>query len=103
MHAGMAGGAVILLEGDDYTGGCVNLASRLWTRPGRTRSSPARPRGVRARRNARRAGGDDDASPGCHEPVEVVAWVADSAPDSPFVLGAATTLVRACETLEFVA
>jgi adenylate cyclase len=29
MHAGMAGGAVILLEGDDYTGGCVNLASRL--------------------------------------------------------------------------
>jgi adenylate cyclase len=29
MHAGMAGGPVILLEGDDYTGGCVNLASRL--------------------------------------------------------------------------
>ena len=29
IHAGMAGGAVILLEGDDYTGGCVNLASRL--------------------------------------------------------------------------
>jgi len=29
MHAGMAGGAVILLEGDDYTGGAVNLASRL--------------------------------------------------------------------------
>jgi adenylate cyclase len=29
IHAGMAGGSVILLEGDDYTGGCVNLASRL--------------------------------------------------------------------------
>jgi class 3 adenylate cyclase len=29
VHAGMAGGDVILLEGDDYTGGCVNLASRL--------------------------------------------------------------------------
>jgi class 3 adenylate cyclase len=29
LHAGMAGGAVILLEGDDYTGGSVNLASRL--------------------------------------------------------------------------
>jgi adenylate cyclase len=29
MHAGCAGGAVILLEGDDYTGRSVNLASRL--------------------------------------------------------------------------
>ena len=29
IHAGMAGGPVILLEGDDYTGGAVNLASRL--------------------------------------------------------------------------
>ena len=31
MHAGLAGGAVILLEGDDYTGRCVNLAARLAT------------------------------------------------------------------------
>jgi class 3 adenylate cyclase len=31
MHAGMAGGPVILLEGDDYTGRCVNLAARLAT------------------------------------------------------------------------
>jgi class 3 adenylate cyclase len=31
MHAGMAGGGVILLEGDDYTGRCVNLAARLAT------------------------------------------------------------------------
>jgi adenylate cyclase len=29
IHAGLAGGPVILLEGDDYTGGPVNLASRL--------------------------------------------------------------------------
>lgn len=29
MHAGCAGGGVILLEGDDYTGRAVNLASRL--------------------------------------------------------------------------
>jgi class 3 adenylate cyclase len=29
IHAGLAGGQVILLEGDDYTGGPVNLASRL--------------------------------------------------------------------------
>jgi class 3 adenylate cyclase len=29
IHCGMAGGEVILLEGDDYTGGPVNLASRL--------------------------------------------------------------------------
>ena len=29
MHAGIAGGPVILLEGDDYTGRPVNLASRL--------------------------------------------------------------------------
>lgn len=29
LHVGMAGGDVILLEGDDYTGRAVNLASRL--------------------------------------------------------------------------
>jgi len=29
LHAGMAGGAVMLVEGDDYTGRCVNLAARL--------------------------------------------------------------------------
>lgn len=31
MHAGCAGGEVILLEGDDYTGRSVNLAARLAT------------------------------------------------------------------------
>jgi class 3 adenylate cyclase len=34
IHAGMAGGPVILLEGDDYTGGPVNLASRLMDEAG---------------------------------------------------------------------
>jgi class 3 adenylate cyclase len=29
LHAGCAGGGVILLEGDDYTGRAVNLAARL--------------------------------------------------------------------------
>src|SRR3954463_13275382 len=29
LHGGCAGGGVILLEGDDYTGRCVNLAARL--------------------------------------------------------------------------
>ena len=29
IHAGLAGGSVILLEGDDYTGRPVNLAARL--------------------------------------------------------------------------
>src|SRR3954447_4632773 len=31
LHGGCAGGAVILLEGDDYTGRSVNLAARLAT------------------------------------------------------------------------
>ncbi len=31
LHAGCAGGGVILLEGDDYTGRSVNLAARLAT------------------------------------------------------------------------
>jgi class 3 adenylate cyclase len=31
LHAGCAGGAVILLEGDDYTGRSVNMAARLAT------------------------------------------------------------------------
>jgi len=31
LHGGCAGGAVILLEGDDYTGRAVNLAARLGT------------------------------------------------------------------------
>jgi adenylate cyclase len=34
LHVGMAGGEVILLEGDDYTGRPVNLASRLATLAG---------------------------------------------------------------------
>jgi class 3 adenylate cyclase len=34
MHAGCAGGGVILLEGDDYTGRSVNLAARLMAAAG---------------------------------------------------------------------
>ncbi len=42
LHAGLAGGAVILLEGDDYTGRCVNLAARLAAvaNPGEVLSTP---------------------------------------------------------------
>ena len=51
MHAGMAGGAVILLEGDDYTGGSRQPRVPAHGR-GRTRTRSSRrrrPRGVRAR------------------------------------------------------
>ena len=34
LHAGIAGGPVILVEGDDYTGQPVNLASRLCSEAG---------------------------------------------------------------------
>jgi class 3 adenylate cyclase len=72
IHAGMAGGAVILLEGDDYTGGAVNLASRLadlagpheiFTTPYLASlappGTPAEPEGLRS-------------VSGLHDPVEVV-------------------------------
>jgi len=41
MHAGVAGGPVMLLEGDDYTGGPVNLASRLCAAPHEVLVTPA--------------------------------------------------------------
>ena len=73
MHAGMAGGAVILLEGDDYTGRCVNLAARLADgRPRGELLSHARARGAsrpRAPRSSRRGWSP---LPGLHDPVEVV-------------------------------
>ena len=42
IHAGIAGGPVILLEGDDYTGRPVNLASRLadWAGPHEVLTTP---------------------------------------------------------------
>jgi hypothetical protein len=58
MHAGMAGGAVILLEGDDYTGRCVNLVCGS-QRLQRQREIPlhARARGfARTTRRLRRRG-----------------------------------------------
>ena len=60
LHAGCAGGAVILLEGDDYTGRSVNLAARLCAvaRPHEI-LAPAEPRPVRPRGNAGRTGGND--------------------------------------------
>jgi adenylate cyclase len=72
MHAGCAGGAVILLEGDDYTGRSVNLAARLAT--------AARPHEILATVDlAEHAAQDLPIEPagmitvaGIHEPVEVV-------------------------------
>jgi class 3 adenylate cyclase len=72
IHAGMAGGAVILLEGDDYTGGAVNLASRLadLAGPHQIFTTPYlasfAPEGT-----PRESGGFRSVS-GMHDPVEVV-------------------------------
>ena len=73
MHAGCAGGAVILLEGDDYTGRCVNLAARLAgaapaARDPRARSSSP---SIVPDGHAGRAGRDDHRRR-LHDPVEVV-------------------------------
>jgi class 3 adenylate cyclase len=72
IHAGCAGGGVILLEGDDYTGRAVNLAARLAT--------AARPHEILATTDL--GGFVPDGSPveraglisvaGLHDPVEVV-------------------------------
>jgi adenylate cyclase len=72
MHAGCAGGAVILLEGDDYTGRSVNLAARL--------STAARAHEILATADLERY--VPDGSPvepagmisvaGLHDPVEVI-------------------------------
>ncbi len=60
MHAGCAGGDVILLEGDDYTGRSVNLAARLDERGTRPRDPrDGRARTARARRHADRTGRHD--------------------------------------------
>ncbi len=56
LHAGCAGGAVILLEGDDYTGRSVNLAARL--------SNAARPHEILA-------------------PVDLLNYVPDGTPCEP--------------------
>ena len=74
MHAGCAGGAVILLEGDDYTGRSVNLAARL--------SNVARPHEILATTELEEfVPSGTPAAPagmitvaGLHDPVEVVSF-----------------------------
>jgi class 3 adenylate cyclase len=82
MHAGCAGGAVILLEGDDYTGRCVNLAARL--------SVTARPHEILAPVDLERYVPDGTAVepagmvtvPGLHDPIEVVRFGCAAAGDT---------------------
>jgi len=82
MHAGCAGGAVILLEGDDYTGRSVNLAARLAT--------VARPHEILATVDLRDYVPDDcPVEPagrisvaGIHDPVEVVRFGCAAAGDT---------------------
>jgi class 3 adenylate cyclase len=82
MHAGCAGGAVILLEGDDYTGRSVNLAARLAT--------AARPHEILATVDLAAYAADDvPVEPagmitvaGIHDPVEVVRFGCAGAGDT---------------------
>src|SRR4051812_39476825 len=71
LHAGMAGGAVILLEGDDYTGRCVNLAARLASVAQRSEGlcTPELARFAPERTPIAPAG--MITVPGIHDPVEV--------------------------------
>ncbi len=82
MHAGCAGGAVILLEGDDYTGRSVNLAARL--------AAAARPHEILLTVElAKFASADTAIEPagmitvaGIHEPVEIMRFGCASAGDT---------------------
>jgi adenylate cyclase len=82
MHAGCAGGAVILLEGDDYTGRSVNLAARL--------ANAARPHEILATVDLATYAADDvpvEAAgmitvAGIHEPVEIVRFGCAAAGDT---------------------
>jgi class 3 adenylate cyclase len=71
IHAGMAGGAVILLEGDDYTGGPVNLASRLADAAGPCEILATPPLAALAPRDAWVELAGAIVVPGFHQPVEV--------------------------------
>ena len=94
IHAGMAGGAVILLEGDDYTGGCVNLASRLMDAAGPHEIfATPRARGVRAARDARGAGRDAERRRAASARRSRVPGLR-TRPGSPFFLGRGPILVR---------
>ncbi len=82
MHAGCAGGGVILLEGDDYTGRSVNLAARL--------AAVARPHELLATVELANFAPDDTkiepagmiTVAGIHEPVEVVRFGCAAAGDT---------------------
>jgi adenylate cyclase len=82
MHAGCAGGAVILLEGDDYTGRSVNLAARL--------ANAARPHEILATIElAEHAPEGTPIEPagmisvaGIHDPVEIVRFGCAAAGDT---------------------
>ncbi len=82
MHAGCAGGAVILLEGDDYTGRSVNLAARL--------AAVARPHEILATVEIAAYAPDDTAIEpagmipvaGIQEPVEIVRFGCVTAGDT---------------------
>jgi len=72
LRAGLAGGLVILLEGDDYVGSAVNLAARLCDRaePDQILAAEA---GLVVPESVVRGRAVDIAIPGFSEPVSVVA------------------------------
>ena len=82
MHAGCAGGGVILLEGDDYTGRSVNLAARLATvaRPHEILATVELAEHTPAGTRFEPAGMITVA--GIHEPVEVVRFGCVAAGDT---------------------
>jgi class 3 adenylate cyclase len=82
LHAGCAGGAVILLEGDDYTGRTVNLAARL--------AATASPHEILAPVDLAEFIPEDTpvepagmiTVPGLHDPVEVIRFGCAAAGDT---------------------
>ncbi len=74
LHAGCAGGGVILLEGDDYTGRSVNLAARLAT--------AAKPHEILA-------------------PIELAQYVPDGTPIEPAGMYTVTGLADPVEVIRF--
>jgi class 3 adenylate cyclase len=71
IHAGLSGGPVILLEGDDYTGGPVNLASRLADAAGPCEILCTPALAALAPRDAWVEHAGSIVVPGFHQPVEI--------------------------------
>jgi class 3 adenylate cyclase len=71
IHAGLAGGQVILLEGDDYTGGPVNLAARLTDAAGPSEILATPALAALAPDNATVGDAGEMVVPGFHNPVTV--------------------------------